>query len=262
MEDLGRSGRKRRNDIRSMTSDFEPDTTDQPPRARLKRAGQALSHLLSYGQMLRVPVVLCLVLICCLIELTLEAADAGLVGSKLWRSLAYQYGAFWEGLLYNWRPNYGGQPALMFLSYAFLHADIWHMSGNMLALLVLARLVLARTGQGGFLVIYGVSALGGALVFALLAQTAAPMVGASGALFGLAGGWQYWEWRDLRQAGLPMAPIWRVCWALILLNGLLWVLNDGALAWQTHLGGFVFGWGAAMVLNWGLNRWQKGKDLP
>ena len=87
--------------------------------------------------------------------------------------------------------------------------------------LLLARLVLVRTGQGGFLFIYSVSAMGGAFIFAVLTQTASPMVGASGALFGLAGAWQYWERRDLRNAGLSLMPIWRTFAALILLNMLL-----------------------------------------
>lgn len=217
-----------------------------------------LGRSLSLWQMLKVPSVWILVLICSAVELTLEAADAGWIGSQLWRGLTYQYAAFWEGLLHNWRPNYAAQPLTMFLSYAFLHADFAHFSGNMLALLFLARLVLERTGQGGFLFIYGLSAIGGALIFVLLAQTPAPMVGASGALFGLAGAWQYWERRDLRRAGLSLKPVWRTFAGLILLNGILWVMNDGALAWQTHLGGFVFGWGGG----WWLNRWQMGKDLP
>ena len=34
-----------------------------------------------------------------LVELTLLAADYGLVGTTRWRALAYQYGAFWAGLL-------------------------------------------------------------------------------------------------------------------------------------------------------------------
>jgi len=204
-----------------------------------------IAQLRALGQTLRVPAVLVLCLICCGVELTLEAADAGWVGSRLWRGMAYQNGAFWEGLLYNWRPNYGAQPAAMFVTYAFLHADFWHLAGNMIALLLLARIVLARVGQLGFLLIYTLSAFGGACVFVLLAQTPAPMVGASGALFGLAGAWQYWEWLELRAAGLSLTPLWRSLAVLVLLNVVLWLMNDGGLAWQTHLGGFVFGWGGS-----------------
>lgn len=196
-------------------------------------------------------------LICCAVELTLQTADAGLIGSGRWRSLAYQNGAFWAGLLQNWRPNYPGQPGVMFLTYAFLHTGFWHLAGNMLSLLLLARIVLARTGQGGFLLIYAVSAFGGALLFALLARSPAPMVGASGALFGLAGAWQYWEARDLRRASLSLKPVWKVIAWLLFLNVLMWILNGGLLAWETHLGGFLSGGMTA----WGLAQWRGGKVM-
>ena len=120
------------------------------------------------------PPVLGILLLCCGVELSLMAADAGLIGSRLWRGAAYQNGAFWAGLLHNWRPNYTLQPYVMFLSYAFLHADLWHLVGNMLALVLLARIVLARVGPAGFFCLYVVSALGGALVFGVLSASAAP----------------------------------------------------------------------------------------
>lgn len=197
-----------------------------------------------------------ILLICSAAEVILQAADAGVIGSGLWRSLAYQNGAFWAGLLQNWRPNYPGQPGLMFLTYAFLHAGFWHLVGNMMSLLILSRIVLSRTGQGGFVLIYAVSAIGGALLFALLARVSAPMVGASGALFGLAGAWQYWEVRDLRRTGRPLSPVWQVIAGLLLLNVLLWFLNGGLLAWETHLGGFLFG----ALTAWGLARWTARKE--
>lgn len=206
----------------------------------------------------RVPVVMVILLLCCSIELLLQLADADVIGTRLWRGLAYQNGAFWEGLLQNWRPNYQGQPALMFLTYAFLHADFWHLSGNMLALLILARLVLAQTEQGGFVLIYGLSAVGGAFCFALMSQTAAPMVGASGALFGLAGAWQYWEARELRREDASLSPVYRTLISLIFLNIFLWFLNDGALAWQTHLGGFLSG----VVAAYGCDRIGRYRARP
>ncbi|MEL7087257.1 MAG: rhomboid family intramembrane serine protease, partial [Planctomycetota bacterium] len=38
-------------------------------------------------------------------ELCIWAADAGWIGSPLWRSLSVQNGAFWPGLLRDWQPN-------------------------------------------------------------------------------------------------------------------------------------------------------------
>lgn len=194
------------------------------------------------------PVFWVIAVVCCAIELTLMAADAGLVGARTWRGLAYQNGGFWAGLLYDWRPNYLVQPWLMFVTYAFLHSGFWHLAGNMLTLGFLSDIVLRRVGQGGFAAIYGASVLGGAVAFGLLTRSPAPMVGASGALFGLAGAWQYWEWADRRQAGRRPWLVLRTVLGLALLNLVLWLALDGQLAWEAHLGGFVAGWMAAAGL--------------
>ena len=186
--------------------------------------------------------------ICILIELGLQAADLGLVGSPLWRSLAYQNGAFWPGLLWGWQPNYAAQPVLMFASHAFLHGGLLHLVGNMLALASLGRIAAGHVGPGGFALIYGLSVLGGAVAFGLLALGPQPMVGASGALFGLAGAWQYWEYAGARPGRDRLWHLARVIAGLILLNLVLWLAFSGALAWQTHLGGFVAGWAVARFL--------------
>ena len=189
--------------------------------------------------------VLGLIIINVLIELLLAGADAGLWGTPLWRGIAYHNGAFWAGLLDNWRPNYSAQPAVMFFSYAFLHSGFGHLIGNMMMLWFLALMLDRRAGQAGFLVIYGVSVVSGAAVFFLLNASSQPMVGASGALFGLIGAWKFWEWRDLRRAGRPALPVWRDLVGLAALNVILWYMLGGLLAWETHLGGFIGGWVAA-----------------
>lgn len=188
-----------------------------------------------------------IVVLCSGIELTLMASDAGWLGSTLWRSWVYQNGAFWAGLLYNWRPNYPTQPWTMFVTYAFLHGGFWHLAGNMLTLLFLGEVVLSRLGQTGFLLLYVISALGGAAMFALLTTSPQPMVGASGALFGLAGAWLYWDWSDRREQGESTRAVWHRIGALILLNLVLWAFSPGGLAWETHLGGFVAGWAGAWL---------------
>ena len=194
------------------------------------------------------PLVVLVLVLCSGVELILIAADWGLIGNTPWRSLAYQNGAFWAGLLYNWRPNYEGQSVLMFVTYAFLHSGFWHLAGNMLTLVFLGDIVVRRIGQGGFGFVYLISTLGGGTAFGLITTSTSPMVGASGALFGLAGAWQYWEWSDLRDQGLSGWPVWRTVFALVVLNVILWFVNGGYLAWETHLGGFLAGWIAAVGL--------------
>lgn len=191
------------------------------------------------------PVVACLLVLMVGIELALQAADAGWIGSLRWRTLAYQYGAFWPGLLDNWTPNYTGQAGTMFVSYAFLHAGLSHLLGNCITLWVLGGQVCDRAGQRGFVAIYAVTALGGALCFAALSTGTQPMVGASGSLFGLAGIWTGWRWLDHPPGWTNASVIAAILAGLVALNLVLFWWHDGQLAWETHLGGFVAGFALA-----------------
>lgn len=188
--------------------------------------------------------------LCCAFEIVFILSDAGLIGSERWRSAAYGYGAFWRALLQGWPPVYEAQPYTMFLTYGFLHSDFSHLLGNLIAFVVLARVVQARAGQGGLLLLYVLSLLGGALCFGVLHPGSTPMVGASGAIFGLAGAWLYWLWHELRLRGHGTYRVWRAVLAMILMNFLMWVLNGGHLAWETHLGGALAGWLGAVIWTW------------
>lgn len=181
------------------------------------------------------------------IEAVLQAADLGWIGSPLWRGLAYQNGAFWGGLLHNWRPNYPGQPITMFVSYAFLHGGIGHLLGNMISLFVLGRRLIRKLGAGRFLLLYVVSGLGGGVGFGILSHSPHPMVGASGALFGLAGAWIWRDAVDRRWQRTSLWPVFGVILGLVLLNALLWLALDGVLAWETHLGGYLAGTAVAAL---------------
>lgn len=181
-------------------------------------------------------------------ELILLASDYGLIGSRRWRSLAYGYGAFWAGLTGGWVANYPGQGWVMFLSYSLLHAGPGHLLGNVAALIWLGPVAIIRVGTRGFLQIYGASTLGGALVFAALSTSFSPMVGASGAIFGLAGAWV--AWRVMDQPTLTAAIRYGVGMFVLLVvaNAAIWIMENGQLAWETHLGGFVIGALLAAVL--------------
>ena len=137
-----------------------------------------------------------LVAVCAVVEVVLFLGDQGVLGSERLRQAAYEWGGFWPGLLQGWRPNYPGQTAGMFFTYGFLHGGPVHMIVNMVTLWSLGHAVLDRVGPWGFVGLYGASLLGGAAGFGLIAETFRPMVGASGALFGLAGGLLAWNYVD------------------------------------------------------------------
>ena len=80
--------------------------------------------------------------------------------------------------------------------------------------------------------------------FAALSNAVQPMVGASGALFGLAGVLTGWEYTARRLAHEGIGPVLRVIGLLVGLNIVMYWAMGGNLAWETHLGGFLAGWAA------------------
>jgi membrane associated rhomboid family serine protease len=179
--------------------------------------------------------------ICCGIEAVLMLADAGVLGTTRLRQTAYEWAGFWPGLLAGWPPNYFGQSVAMFFSYGFLHGSVWHLAVNMITLWSLGRGVIARVGVARFAAIYIAALWGGALCFGFLADTFRPMVGASGALFGLAGALLAWDYADRAALKDRMGPVVQMLGLLVAINVVMYWAMNGQLAWETHLGGFVAG---------------------
>lgn len=185
--------------------------------------------------------VIWLVGLTCLPEILFTLIEASPFGGGNLRGTALMLGAFWNGLLNGWEPIYVLQREAMFITYAFLHGGLLHLVGNMVAVLALGGIAVARIGERGFLLLYALTAIGGAGGFALLSSSESPMVGASGAVFGLIGAWKFWEWQLRQHLGSSMRPLWRSLLGLALLNVILWVALSGLLAWEAHLGGFLAG---------------------
>ena len=189
-------------------------------------------------------------------ELVVSAADQGLIGSPRWRALSVQYGAFWPGLLDNWQPNYAAQPWAMFLSYSFLHGGLVHLIGNAAMLIWIGPLVIRRLGVSGFLWVWVLSALAGAAAFALLTKGTTPMVGASGSVFGLSGAAVALQYilprRYLTAIGVSLG--------LVALNVMSLIIENGFLAWQPHLGGYICGAAVAMVRLAGIRHFETRSD--
>lgn len=162
------------------------------------------------------------------------------------RGAVLEYTAFWPGLLGDWRPNYAFQPVAMFITYGFFHGGLGHFALNMVTLWSFGVQVIERAGPARFMLLYGASLVGGALAFGLLAADPTPMVGASGAIFGLLGAVLAWDYRDRSASARSLWPVARAVGLLAVLNLALWWAMGGLLAWQTHLGGFLAGWAGAL----------------
>ncbi|WP_448263594.1 rhomboid family intramembrane serine protease [Microbacterium aurum] len=118
------------------------------------------------------------------------------------------------------------------LTVTLVHASIWHVALNMLALWALGRSLEPLLGRWRFLSLYLLSALGGSVLGALLAPTT-PVVGASGAVWGLLGA----MFVIGRHLGANVTAI-----AIILgLNLVITFLPNSNIAWQAHIGGGLVG---------------------
>jgi len=123
------------------------------------------------------------------------------------------------------------QPWRLF-TVVLVHASIWHIVLNMLALWALGRSLEPLLGRGRFLTLYLLSALGGSVLTALIAPTSV-VVGASGAVWGLLGA----MFVIGRHIGANVTAI-----AVLLgLNLVISFLPGGNIAWQAHIGGGLVG---------------------
>jgi len=143
-------------------------------------------------------------------------------------------------------PAYATAEPWRMLTAAFLHSPSspLHILFNMYALWMTGPYLEALLGRVRFAALYMLSALGGSVVYLLLAdpenvqQWTGGTVGASGAVFGLFGAFFVVQRRLNRDTG-PLLAIIAVNFALGFLPG---------IAWQAHLGGLLTGLLTAGVL--------------
>lgn len=153
---------------------------------------------------------------------------------------AMLHGALWPQLMQDVRPLFPGQQVTMFLTYGFLHGGLLHLGMNMLALYVLARSLSVAMSGGAMVVLYLVSQVVAGIVQLWLSDSPSPVVGASGAIFGLAGAEIAIAARIQLGRGGSLRPLAGPVLQFVLLNAAL-TLALPQIAWQAHLGGALAG---------------------
>ncbi len=211
--------------MRPQASDISGDTVRRPPGPP--------------------PIVWAMTAVFAAFEGAFALADSGVIDLGDLRWEVYKKLAFFD-LYFDRLPT--GQPVppefwTSFLTHAFLHGGLFHLAMNGVLFLGLGGMLANAIGTVRFLTLFAVTAIGGALVFGLLAEAQGPLVGASGALFGFIGALKRWEWRWIRITGASSDKFWRTILALAGLNVVLFYLfpGEGSLAWEAHLGGFITG---------------------
>jgi membrane associated rhomboid family serine protease len=147
---------------------------------------------------------------------------------------------------------------LTFLTYQFLHAGWLHLLSNMLFLWVFADNVEDAYGHAGFLMFYVLVGAAGGLAHVLMQPgSAAPLIGASGAVSGVLAAYailfpraRVWILLFMR-IPVPLPAIWVLGgWFALQLASLFWSRPEDGIevAWWAHIGGFVAGLGLTFLL--------------
>lgn len=162
----------------------------------------------------------------------------------------------------------GGEPAMAwsFLTHMFLHGDIVHLTFNVAWLLAFGGAIAKRIDGPRFLLFSALAGVSGALLFLVLNPgLAAPVVGASGAISGMMGGVMRYLFSAIDGGGIAQlrdhpksVPLMTLKQTLtdrrVLLATAIWLIMNaaavygigtggasGPIAWEAHIGGFVFG---------------------
>ena len=152
-------------------------------------------------------------------------------------------------------PYLGDTEPWRFVTSAFAHSpsSYFHILFNMYALWIMGSYLEPLMGRVRFVATYLISALGGSVGYLLLAFPHSvdqlnrgdfgaweiPVVGASGAVFGLFGAFLFLQKR------LGRSATWM--YATIGINAVLGFVVP-SIAWQGHLGGFVTGLGCGALI--------------
>lgn len=147
---------------------------------------------------------------------------------------------------------------LPILTSIFLHGGIFHIISNMWFLHIFGDNVEDELGHVGYFIFYLLAGVAATMFQYLFAQESQiPMIGASGAVSGVAGAYFVWfnrsKIRTLITAfyiiDVVELPSWIFLgyWFIIqLFSGLgslvAFDINRGGVAWFAHIGGFLFGY--------------------
>jgi membrane associated rhomboid family serine protease len=145
----------------------------------------------------------------------------------------------------------------------FLHAGMLHIAGNMLYLFVFGPALEDRLGHARFLGFYLAAGISACLAMVVMApQSSIPVIGASGAIAGVLGGYfvLYPGGRVStvlpasfmpRRVEIPAILYLLIWFALQLYSGITSGPGGpglGGVAWWAHVGGFLFGVAAAPLV--------------
>jgi rhomboid family protein len=143
------------------------------------------------------------------------------------------------------------------VTYMFLHAGIGHILFNMLGLFFFGGRLETKLGARRFLLLYFLSGIGAA-AFSLVFSWQHPVVGASGAVYGVLAGYaMFWPREKIYIYGIFPIQAWVLAILLVLVSLYSGISGSGSgTAHFAHLGGLLVGAGYLKLLTFNQ---EKGK---
>ena len=143
-------------------------------------------------------------------------------------------------------------PWLTIFTSMFMHGGFLHIAGNMVYLWAFGRAMEEALGPVRFVLFYLVCGVAAAMTQALVeADAAVPMIGASGAISGVLGGYLLlfprarvqvlFVWGLVTMLNLPAKALLLWWIAIQLISIFLASSEEGGVAWYAHIGGFAAG---------------------
>jgi len=120
----------------------------------------------------------------------------------------------------------------------FVHGGLWHIAANMLTLYFFGRYLCMTIGDARFLTLYFLGGLAGNFCYILLSSSNHWVIGASGAIFAIAGALTLMA-PKLKVFIFPVPaplPLW-----VAVIGGVVILSFFPNVAWQAHLGGLAIG---------------------
>lgn len=199
------------------------------------------------------PVVIALFLVIVGIEVAFSLGARGIVGGPGavgWR-LEYLERFAFSAEIFAWMRETGRWPpehVLRMVSYPFVHASFTHALFAGVMLLALGKMVGETMGSLAVVVIFFISAAGGAVIYAVTIGSSAPLIGAFPAVYGLIGGFTYMLWLRLGQLGESQIRAFTLIGFLLFIQLIFGLLFGANAEWVADLSGFALGFSLSIIL--------------
>ena len=199
------------------------------------------------------PVVIFLFFAITLPEIMFSMAERGWISGPEaigWRLAAVQDYGF-SGELFDWMLLNGRwipEHMMRFVTYPFIHSTFTATIFCAVLMLALGKLVGESMGQIAVLVLFFGGAAFGAAAYGLLLNNPTWLVGGFPAVYGLIGGYSFLMWQKLASTGQQQLRAFSLIAILMGLQLIFGVFFGPSTLWVADLAGFVFGFGASVLL--------------